>query len=91
MLGICFRSLTTGRLQKKALPGITKDISWGTKSGSSFLIAVGGRSNGPKIPVRVSNAVRAVTGPGECAVIWVFATKLRIHDRECPRPTTPQS
>jgi hypothetical protein len=56
------------RLQRKVLPGITKDISWGTKSGSSLLIAVGERSNGPKILVHASNAVKAVTGQGSALV-----------------------
>jgi len=64
------------------LPGITKDISWGTKSGSNLLIAVGERSNGPKILVLASDAVKAVTGRGSALVRLfnrVVLRMIRLH------------
>lgn len=56
--------------------GITKGISWGTKSGSSLLIAVGEHLNDPRILVHASNVVKAVTGRGRCAVIWASDLKI---------------
>lgn len=65
-IGNLFRSLRVRRLQKKVSPGIMRDISWGIKSGSSLLTAVGERSNDPRILVRATTVVKAVTGRGRC-------------------------